>query len=385
MSDPRIDAAAEIAGKLGVAPRANGADPQPPLRVVDPQTFAGQPIPERQWIVPGWIPCGVSTGLYGPGGYGKSLLAQQLLTSTALSRPWLGLPVEPVRSIGVFCEDDLDELRRRQAAINNQLHGCDFADLGNVRWVPRLGESNLLMTFARSGAGTLTPLFEQIREAALDFGAKLVVIDTVADTFGGNQNDAGQVRQYVQFCLARMARDIGGAVLACAHPSRAGINSGSGESGSVQWDAAFRSRLYLSAPKKGEDDDEPADPDERVLTRVKANYAARDEAIELRWHDGVLSAERGNGADIDRPDAEMVFLTLLDRMTAEGQTLSHNSRAGNYAPKVFLNRPDRHRYRQKDFERAMQSLLEVREIRIEEYGRPSHRGQRIVRSEEPPF
>jgi hypothetical protein len=55
----------------------------------------------------------------------------------------------------------------------------------------------------------------------------------------------------------------------------------------VQWDAAFRSRQYLSTPKK-DGDDEPADPDARVLTRVKANYAARDEALELQWHNGVL-------------------------------------------------------------------------------------------------
>jgi RecA-family ATPase len=198
--------------------RPNGAATPPPLRVVNPCEFQGQPVPERQWIVQDWVPCGVATALYGPGGCGKSLLAQQLMTAVALGKPWLGVPVSPARSIGLFCEDDEDELRRRQAAINHQLYGCDFADLNATRWLPRLGENNLLMVFARNGAGELTPLFEQIREASLDIRAKLVLIDTVADTFGGNQNDAGQVRQYVQFGLARLARDIGGAVLACAQP-----------------------------------------------------------------------------------------------------------------------------------------------------------------------
>lgn len=376
----------EIGRVWGKIDDGDSEPPPEPLRVVDPREFQGQPIPERQWIVPGWVPCGVATGFYGSGGIGKTLVSQQLMTAAALGRPWLGVPVAPARSIGLFCEDDLDELRRRQAAVNHQLYGCDLDALGATCWLPRLGENNLLMVFKRDGQGVLTPLFGQIREAALDFGAKLVVIDTVADTFGGNQNDAGQVRQYVQFCLARLARDIGGAVLACAHPSRAGINSGSGESGSVQWEAAFRSRLYLSAPKKGDDDDDdPVDPNARVLTRVKANYAARDEAIELRWHDGVLSAEGGNAEDQVRPDAEAVFLALLDKMIAEGQTLSPNSRAGNYAPKLLMNRPDRHGYRIRDFERAMQALLEIRDIRIEEYGRPSHRGQRIVRGEAAPF
>ncbi len=371
------DALAAIDAKLAAAQLNGSAKPQA-LRIVDPCSLQGRPVPDRRWIVPDWVPCGVATALYGPGGYGKSLLAQQLMTATALGKPWLGVPVSPVRSIGLFCEDEADELHRRQAAINRMLYGCDFDALGDIRWLPRLGDDNLLMKFGRSGAAELTPLFEQVREAALDFGAKLIVVDTVADTFGGNQNDAGQVRQYVQFGLARLARDTGGAVLACAHPSRAGINSGSGESGSVQWDAAFRSRLYLSAPKK-EEDDEPVDPDARLLTRKKANYAARDETIELRWHDGVLSAER-EGHDDERPAPETVFLTVLDKMTGEGQTLSPNSRAGNYGPKLFLRRPERNGYRVADFERAMQSLLAMGEIGIEEYGRPTHRAQRIVRS-----
>jgi RecA-family ATPase len=384
-TDP-VDPAKAIAAKLQGAARPNGRrqPPPAPLRIVDPCSFTGQPIPERRWVVPYWVPIGVATGLYGPGGYGKTLLAQQLMTAAALGKPWLGQPVSQVRSVGIFCEDDEDELRRRQSAINHQLYNCDLGDLGNIRWVPRLGEDNILMTFARDGRGALTPLFEQVREAALDFDARLVVIDTVADTFGGNQNDAGQVRQYVQFGLARLARAIGGAVLACAHPSRSGINSGTGESGSVQWDAAFRSRLYLSAPKK-DGDDEPADPDARVLTRVKANYAARDEALELRWRDGVLSAEMETGDGDDRPDAEAVFMVLLDKMIAEGQSLSHNSRAGNYAPKLFLSRPERQGYRLPDFTRAMQALLSMGEIQIEEYGRPSHRGQRIIRGVPVPF
>jgi RecA-family ATPase len=218
---------------------------------------------------------------------------------------------------------------------------------------------------------------------------RLVIIDTIADTFGGNQNDAGQVRQFVQFGLGRLARTIGGAVVACAHPSRTGQFTGTGESGSVQWDATVRSRLYLSPPPKDKakdkEDDEPVDPDARVLTRKKANYAARDDAINLRWHDGVFTAETGVGDDLDRPDAQTVFLALLDKMTAEGQTLSHNTRAGNYAPKAFLSRQDRWGYRLPDFERSMQLLFQRGEIRIQPYGKPSKQMQRIERGTSTPF
>jgi hypothetical protein len=122
------DPQAEIARRLNAA-RANGLDPPSPLRIVDPRCWHGQAVPERRWIVPNWIPRSVVTGLYGPGGTGKSLLAMQLLTATALGKPWLGMPAEPLTSvIGVFCEDDEEELHRRQAAIKREIYDCDFAD-----------------------------------------------------------------------------------------------------------------------------------------------------------------------------------------------------------------------------------------------------------------
>jgi RecA-family ATPase len=385
-----IDAAkAAIDAKLGSA--KNGKDeeaPLPsPLRIIDPRDLQGKPVPARRWIVPDWIPVGYVTALYGPGGIGKSLLALQLMVATALGKPWLGLHVEQGPSLGFFCEDDEDELHRRLANINHQLYGCQFTDLGAMRYVPRLGDNNLLMVPHPKWKHMVpTKFFEQVCDEARTSGAQLIVIDTVADTFGGNQNDAGQVRQYVQYGLARLARTLGDtAVLACAHPSRAGINAGSGESGSVQWDAVFRSRHYLQAPTKGDGD--LVDPDARVLTRKKANYAAREETVELRWHDGVISRASETMTEGERASAETVFLTILEKMTAEGQSVSHNTRAGNYAPKEFVKRPGRQRYQIRDFARAMQALFEMGEIRIEEYGKPSHRLQKIVRAvrEETPF
>jgi hypothetical protein len=55
-----------------------------PPRPVSPVSLMGLSVPGRQWIVPDWLPCGVVTGLYGDGGLGKSLLAQQLQTAMAL-------------------------------------------------------------------------------------------------------------------------------------------------------------------------------------------------------------------------------------------------------------------------------------------------------------
>ena len=89
-------------------------------------TLQGQPVPSRRWLVEGMIPIRNVTMFGGDGGLGKSLLAQQLLTCVAIGKPWLGLPTQAGRALGVFCEDDCDELHIRQADINSH-YGCDFS------------------------------------------------------------------------------------------------------------------------------------------------------------------------------------------------------------------------------------------------------------------
>jgi hypothetical protein len=112
-----------------------------PLHPITPVSLKGLQVPVREWIVPEWIPRGVVTGLYGDGGLGKSLLAQQLQTAIALGSAWLALPVETGATLGVYCEDSYDELWRRQTDINAE-YEIDFDSLTRVHWLPRLGEDN---------------------------------------------------------------------------------------------------------------------------------------------------------------------------------------------------------------------------------------------------
>jgi len=97
-----------------------------------------------------------------------------------------------------------------------------------MHWLPRLGNDNLLMTFGYDGQPQRRPLFDQLLASAKEHEARLILLDTLADIFGGNENDRGQARLFVQSVLGRLAREIHGAVMVLAHPSRAGQNSGSG-------------------------------------------------------------------------------------------------------------------------------------------------------------
>lgn len=170
-----------------------------PFNLIDPTSLLEVPVPDREWIVTDWIPTKRATGLYGSGGQGKTLVAHMLGTACAIGQPWLGLLVRRCRSILMFCEDDDDEMHIRQEAIN-RLYGCTYADLGDMRWLPRLGESNELMTFEQ-GRASRTALFAKLLAAAKKFSAKLIVGDTLADIFGGNEVDRGQGRKFVQECL----------------------------------------------------------------------------------------------------------------------------------------------------------------------------------------
>ena len=211
---------------------------------------------------------------YGDGGVGETLLALQLQASMALGRKWLGVELEKGRSLGVYCEDDRDELHRRRDDIADAME-CDTADLADALLWPRVDEQdNLLMTFT-GGKGELTPFHKRLLERALDGQFRLVVFDTAADGFGGNEIDRTQVKRFIGTALGSIARAISGAVILCAHPSRAGMKSGRGDSGSTGWSNAFRSRLYVDIVRDENGKPDLSDQDARTLERMKANYAAR--------------------------------------------------------------------------------------------------------------
>jgi RecA-family ATPase len=361
----------------------NDASQREPLRqpphIVSPASLVGTP-PDREWIVRDWVPCEVVTGLYGEGGIGKSLLLQQLQTATALGAPWLGLATERVASLCLYCEDPEAELWRRQDDICAS-YGVERVDLADVHWMIRFGEDNALMVFSRRGVGELTPFHKQAIEAARDLEARLVGIDTASDTFPGNENDRSQVRQYVQRALGSIAIAIRGAVVASAHPSRTGLSTGEGDSGSTGWSNSFRSRLFVRYPEieKGEH----LDPTARILQRRKANYAdARDE-IHLQWRVGAFET-----AKITTPgstafgviDAETMFLDLLQEFEASGRVVSESAHASNYAPRMFgrLPRDQRRGYREGDFLNAMNVLFARHAIASVDYGRRGDARKKIV-------
>lgn len=337
----------------------------------------GQPIPARHWIVDGLIPSGTVTLLGGDGGTGKSLIALQLACSMALGKSWLGTSTHGGQAIYISAEDDEAELHRRIADIC-QAEGVTPAELDRLTLRSLAGEDALLAV-QMQGSSVLHPsdLFTELDRKMEADAPALLVLDTLADLFPGNENDRAQARQFVGM-LRGLAIRHSCAVVMLAHPSLSGLNSGSGTSGSTGWNNSVRSRLYLERIK---DEGYEADPDARVLRTMKANYGPTGGEIALRWKHGVFEAEqREQGLDrmAASMKAERVFLKLLDAITAQGRYVSA-SPGPTYAPTQFASHPEAEGCTKRALKAAMEKLFGCDEIVISSHGTGSKARSHIAR------
>lgn len=302
-----------------------------PLKVVTPTTWEGKAVPARHWFLENICARGDVTLFNGDGGVGKSLLCQQLQTALYLGKPWLGIvpPGPNIRSIGLYCEDNEDEMHRRQSGIN-RYYGCTYADLEGVMMLDRVGEANALMTFSRrdGGSGAITNLFRQVEAEIESHKAEVVIIDTAADTFSGNEIDRESVRTFVQR-LRAWAIKMNGVVMLTQHPSLSGLSSGSGSSGSTGWHNSVRSRVFMQRPKRHDENGEEIPTDERELVFKKSNYGPLGNKIRMVWKNGVFIpvGEAGPLSVYDPRRAMELMLDAAADFVRQGIELSPDPKA----------------------------------------------------------
>ena len=326
--------------------------------------FANRPVPERTWLIDRMIPSETVTLLGGDGGSGKSLLALQLAVSVASGGKWLHRA--PASGGVLYCgaEDDTSEMHRRLDKIT-QASGVDYGDLRNLHICALAGQDALLAT-ADAKTGTLKPtaLWQKIKDKVSSEKPALVVFDTLADLFGGNENDRALARQFIGQ-LRGLAIEFQCAVLLLAHPSLSGMNSGSGTSGSTAWNNSVRSRLYL---ERIIEDGYEHDTSARKLTIKKSNYGDTGNEIAMHWADGVFEA-KAQETQLDRTaitaKADRVFLKLLTQMEGQGRMVNDTSGA-NFAPTKFSKMPDAEGVTKHAFKGAMERLFASGKIEVAE-------------------
>lgn len=350
------------------------------IRLIYGTDLAGEP-PPREWHVDPLIPTGTVTLLGGDGGVGKSLLAMQLAIATAApnNRTWCGRRVVDGPAVYISAEDDTDELHRRVKSIC-EAEGIDVDELFRLAIVPLAGEDAVLAAPDRVGL-KVTALFSAIEEQLEREPTTLLVLDTLADLFAGDENVRAQARQFIGL-LRGLAIRHHCAVVVLAHPSLSGISSGSGTSGSTGWSNSVRSRLYLDRVKA--EDGFEADPNVRVLRTMKSNYGPIGGEIRLRWQDGAfVTTDTGSttsfAAQAARASAERIFLELLVRFDAEGRHVSASGTANNFAPTAFSRHPSANGITKRGFHQAMDRLLMEERICIGESEGPPSRRRPIIK------
>lgn len=332
-----------------------------PFDVVYPIRWEGhEPEPVR-WLVRNAIPRGTVCLFSGDSGLGKSLLMQQLQTCAAINEKWLGCEVAQVRSFGFYCEDPINILHLRQADICRQFNAT-LSDLERMSLVSRVGLDNTLMDFnRRTDDGQVTAVYSQIKDHVRDFGAELIIIDTVAHTFNGNENIRAQVTAFVG-ALQQIASETDGAVVLCAHPSVSSMASGTGYSGSTAWRATVRAHIYLKRPKGYDDEAEDADSDIRVLKTMKSNWGPGAGTMRLRWNDGIFALAEPErepvAGHMGRLMVERAVYEGVLAVTRNGDRIASGRQANNNLAKVLSRLPSCKRFVAVDLFAAADRLIE---------------------------
>jgi RecA-family ATPase len=336
-----------------------------------------QPSP-KPFIMAGTIPAREITTIVGVGGTNKSTFGHQLAVCRAAERPMLGVDTQPGITLYVTAEDDFDRLHW----VHD--HICRAVGVRPVELVGRLHISsvrgvtnNELATFDAENRIRTTPAFARLKAPLIATKASLLVLDNVAHLFAGNENDRGQVTAFINL-LYSLCLDLGVTVLLIAHPNKAGDTY----SGSTAWLNAVRSQLVLERPEVG------MDPDERVLTVGKANYARPDETLRFRWHNFALVLDDDLPANTRAEIAKVIqtngenaaFLACLRARAEQGDGREVGPSPGpNYAPAQFEGMPQAKDFKKPALKRAMDRLYEVEKIRSETlWDRKANRDKTII-------
>jgi RecA-family ATPase len=331
-----------------------------PLAFIDMTDWDNIPVPERQWCVHGRIPARQVTLFSGEGAAGKSIVALQLAAAHVLGQNWLGSMPVPGPAIYVGCEDEKDELHRRLADICKS-YGLKFADLvrGGLHLHSRVEGDALLGVPDRNGKIVPTPFYDRLLDAAADIKPKHIGIDTLADVFGGDEIDRGQVRQFVAM-LRRLAITANGSVVLLSHPSQSGISSGSGISGSTAWHNSVRGRIYMRLK------DEKVENGRRVIEFKKNQYGRLDDSMTVHYANGVYVPDRGTSEFDSAAEDLKVDKLFLELLTiATGQHRYFGSKPGtNFAPARLAEMPQANDTPKKVLATAMERLFAANKIKM---------------------
>ena len=352
-----------------------------PLDTVRASVWHGMDRPVRVWLDGrNLFRVGYVSILSGAGAVGKTLLALQASVACVTGTPWLAAPIKRGPVLFYSAEEPLEEMHIRldeiceaEAFHLDQLNDLHLVDLNKMIDAALIyqGEDKRLK---------LTELFYRLDMTLTAIKPICLWLDNRSFIVTGNENDRN-LATFAMRQLQLLAEKHGCAIIVLAHPSNAGLNDGSGASGSTAWFNTARSVVYMTKPKP-DNDEEIVNPNARLLTNNKPNYSAPDKMVNVLWEfSRFVCTDEPIREEIGGPDkAQRVFMTLLRQYNGHHIRVSVSPFSRAYAPKAFSAEPKEKRedLRFKDFKAALAVLLESGAVINQPYGPKSDRTFELV-------
>lgn len=345
---------------------------------MDWAALAGRTPPEREWIIRWWLSYTV-TLFVGAGGIGKTLLVLQIAVALAIGRRFIDDVTAPVKVLIWACEDDRDEIWRRVAAICRWF-GIDMAELqGRLIVEPRIGQDNTLFT-TEYGKPVWTPLLGELEAQVHDYGADVLFLDNIGQTFAANENNRHDATAFLNGIYG-IGRGRRFAPVVMGHPARA---AGSEFAGNAAWENAARMRWYLGTklPDVPDQDDGDTESNERFLCKRKTNYSEKD-YVRLVYTDGVLVPDEpvstgleGTMKAVREKQARRVVLEGFRRLLGTGQFPTATQNSPSYLPRMLLDAKLNEGLPKQALKSALADLMLEGALQMGTVGKYGNRGAR---------
>lgn len=208
-----------------------------------------------EWLIQGILPVKGFGALFGPPGSFKSFIALDLAEAIATGRPWMGNQVERQGAVLYLCGEGFGGMGARIKAC--QIHNSTpkGAQIYVIRHQLNLRSS------AEDFNALMLAIVSLVEQTGIEF--ELVVIDTLARSFGGgNENDSDAMGSWIS-SVGKIQEFLGCALLALHHNGKdasKGLRGHSSLLGAVdtqleivRFEDQRKGIITLSKQKDGED------------------------------------------------------------------------------------------------------------------------------------
>lgn len=187
--------------------------------------------PPPDWLIQDWLPKGAMSGLYGPPGAGKSLLALDWALCVATGAPWLEHAVRAGYVLYLAAEGHSGQAKRARAWLQHRGVRATTVDrFGLVK-------ERIAVVDSSDEYETLFARLEEEVERAPTF----VIIDTLARSIEGDENESTAMTHFLD-AAGRWMDEFGATVLVIHHGNAAGTR----ERGHTSFKGAVGALLRLS-------------------------------------------------------------------------------------------------------------------------------------------